>query len=330
MVEKVSARRMILCAGLQSGGTTLVSWCFLQRRDTNGVLDMPNDVIRTSFEEVQEPTLWVKMTIGSFQWLDVYEIYRDLGWEPEPLLVVRDVRAAYSSLRRKPYGINGTTAEDPPLRMRFRRFLRDWELFRAKGWPIIKFEEFIHEPRAVLMNTCADLSFPWDEGMLSWPKRRSEITYDHSGPMKSRSTFKESIKEGNLTAAKLQDRGEIGIEYLPKSELEWLGQTFTAYNDFHHYPKEIRPALQGGMPISMPAPHYEGTAREWYYSENERLKNEYWRLISENERLRREIERFFARKRGLGSERSVLPPGNGAEQEPTVAGRDKVRPEGAR
>jgi len=35
---------MILCAGLQSGGTTLVSWTFLQRRDTNGVLDMQNSI----------------------------------------------------------------------------------------------------------------------------------------------------------------------------------------------------------------------------------------------------------------------------------------------
>jgi hypothetical protein len=65
----------------------------------------------------------------------------------------------------------------------------------------------------------------------------------------------------------------------------------------------------------MPAPRYEGTARDWYYGENERLKDEYWRLIAENERLRREIERFFARKRGLRSEKEDLPPGNTIEQE---------------
>ena len=31
-------------AGLQSGGTTLISWCFLQRADTDGILDANNDV----------------------------------------------------------------------------------------------------------------------------------------------------------------------------------------------------------------------------------------------------------------------------------------------
>jgi hypothetical protein len=292
MTEAVSARRMILCAGLQSGGTTLISWCFLQRRDTNGVLDMSGDMIQPSFEKVKEPILWAKQTVASFQWLDMYETYCDLGWEPEPLLVVRDVRAAYSSLIKKPYGINGTTAEDPPLRMRFRRFLRDWELFRAHGWPIIKFEDFVQEPRAILMKICMDLSLPWDEGMVSWPKRSSEIAYfKEGGAVCSRhnKTFEGSFEKSHLAAATLRDRAEIRIDGLPRSELEWLEETFSAYNSFHRYPEEVRPRLQEErhtIPTSMAAPRYEGTGREWYYSEMERLRSEYWRLISENERLR--------------------------------------------
>ena len=86
MIDKES-KRLILCAGLQSSGTTLVSWCFLQRLDTNGVLDMPHDTLQVSFEKVEEPIVWCKMTIGAFRWLDVYETYCDLGWQPEPLLV---------------------------------------------------------------------------------------------------------------------------------------------------------------------------------------------------------------------------------------------------
>src|SRR5438094_9826269 len=92
MTPASSDRRMILCAGLQSGGTTLVSWTFLQRRDTNGVLDMQNSIIHASFDRVVEPIVWVKMTIGAFRWLEVCDVYRDLGWNPQPLLVVRDVR----------------------------------------------------------------------------------------------------------------------------------------------------------------------------------------------------------------------------------------------
>lgn len=292
MTERIFAQRMILCAGLQSGGTTLVSWCFLQRRDTNGVLDMPSDVIQPAFEKVKEPIVWVKMTIASFRWLDLYETYRDLGWKPEPLMVVRDVRAAYSSLIMKPYGINGTTAEDPPLRMRFRRFLHDWELFRTNGWPIIKFEDLISEHRAVLSNICADLSLPWDEGMISWPKKTSEIAFnkDNYNKEKLQETFESSIEEGNLSTAKLQDRANLRIDNLPVSELEWLEETFSAYNRFHRYPQEVRPTSSQETPTSLPAPHYKGTTRNWYYSEMERLRNEYWRLISENERLREEAK----------------------------------------
>jgi hypothetical protein len=283
MTERVTARRMILCAGLQSSGTTLISWCFLQRRDTNGVLDMTGDLIQPSFERVKEPILWAKQTVVSFRWLDLYETYRDLGWEPEPLLVVRDVRAVYSSLRKKPYGINGTTAEDPPLRMRFRRFLRDWELFCANGWPIVKFEDFIQEPRAVLMKVCADLSLSWDEGMISWPKKPSEIAYFKKRQNK---TFEGSIERSHLAAATLRDRAEIRIDGLPRSELEWLEETFAAYNSFHRYPEEVCPTLQDEIPTRMAAPRYEGTGREWYYREMGRLRSEYWKLISENERLR--------------------------------------------
>jgi hypothetical protein len=292
VTNRASARRMILCAGLQSGGTTLVSWCFLQRRDTNGVLDTPSDVIQPAFERVKEPIVWVKMTIASFRWLDICETYGDLGWEPEPLLVVRDVRAAYSSLMKKKYGVNGTTAEDPPLRMRFRRFLQDWELFRTNGWPIFKFEDLIQEHRVALMRVCADLSLPWDEGMILWPKKPSLIAYGKENYSKDmlQDTFERSIEGGHLAAAMLQEKAEIRIDKLPLSELEWLEEKFSAYNDFHNYPKRISPKLQEKAPIRMPAPRYEGTTRDWYYSEIERLRSEYWRLNSENERLREGTE----------------------------------------
>src|ERR1043165_9078124 len=98
------AQRMILAAGLQSSGTTLISWCLLQRQDTDGVLDMENDVIEVSLGAATKPVLWIKMTIGAFRWLDVAEVYRDLGWNPEPLLIVRDVRVRYDSLMKKDYG----------------------------------------------------------------------------------------------------------------------------------------------------------------------------------------------------------------------------------
>ena len=277
MIDKES-KRLILCAGLQSSGTTLVSWCFLQRLDTNGVLDMPHDTLQVSFEKVEEPIVWCKMTIGAFRWLDVYETYCDLGWQPEPLLVVRDVRAAFSSLITKEYGFNGTTAEEPPLRMRFRRFLRDWELFRANGWPILKYEDFIQDGRSVLPKICSALTLSWDEGMIAWPKKLSQIAYVGPDPNQ---TFLKSIEKGSLTAAKLPDKVLIQIDQLSQTELRWLEKTFAAYNDYHHYPLKIGPATRSNNPTYLGPPRFEGTARQWYYSENDRLR-------SENERLLRE------------------------------------------
>jgi hypothetical protein len=284
--------RMILCAGLQSGGTTLISWCFLQRGDTNGVLDTPSDLIQPRFERVREPIVWVKQTVASFRWLDLCETYRDLGWEPEPLLVVRDVRAAYASLIRKSYGVNGTTAEDPPLRMRFRRFLRDWELFRAQGWPIIKFEELIRDHRSILEKACEELSLPWDEGMISWPKAPSEIAYgkDNWGKKSIQESFERSIQKGNLAAATMQDRAEMRLDNLPGTELRWLEETFSEYNGFHHYPEKVRPSPRADTAAEIPSPRYQGTAREWYHTEMDKLHSEYWRLISENERLRQQAK----------------------------------------
>ena len=61
----------------------------------------------------------MKMTIGAFRFLDVYDTYRDLGWQPAPLLVVREVRTAFTSLMNKDYGINGTTAEELGERVLF-------------------------------------------------------------------------------------------------------------------------------------------------------------------------------------------------------------------
>ena len=272
-------QRLILCAGLQSGGTTLISWCFLQRRDTNGVLDMPHDILQVSFDQVAEPIVWCKMVVSSFRWSDVSSVYRDLGWTPEPLLVVRDTRAVFASLLKKNYGFNGVTAEQPPLRMRFRRFLEDWETFRTNNWPILKYEDFIDDHTSVLTDTCGRLRLDWDDAMLAWPKKLRDIAYifepsgaGENGSVRSfQATFMKSIQQGSLSAAKLHDRNRLGVDRLPQAELEWLEETFSEYNAFHGYPAHV-PASQNSFP--MHPPRFEGTTREWYYNEVERLRIE--------------------------------------------------------
>ena len=124
---------LILCGGLQSSGTTLVSYCFLQRADTDGVLDADNDLLPAIDPRLARPFAWYKTTISSFRLSEIAQHYRDAGWDVRTLLVLRDLRAVWASLRKKPYGRNGITAEDPPLRLRVRRFFDDWRTAQATG-----------------------------------------------------------------------------------------------------------------------------------------------------------------------------------------------------
>ena len=273
-------RRMILCAGLQNSGSTLVSWCFLQRRDTNGVLDMPSDVVRTVFDRAKEPVLWCKMTIASFRWLDLFELYGDLGFNPEPFLIIRDTRTTYAALMKKSYGVNGTTAEDPPLRMRFRRFYQDWQLFKENGWPILKYEDFI-EKEDGLKEICLKIPLSWDESMISWPKKSADIAYVG----KLNRTFAASMDKGSLRDAKLKTKAQILIAGLPKSELVWLEDTFCEFNECHQYPKNVEYPEGDEHPESLSKPRFVGTARAWVYEELVKYRRENYELRSENKKL---------------------------------------------
>ena len=188
----MSQRTLLLCAGLQSGGTTLVSWCFLQRRDVNGILDAIADVL-PRIPRVSEPYAWCKFTVAAFRLQEAVAHYQDAGWRVRPLLVVRDPRAVFRSLVSKPYGHNGTSAEDPPIRMRLRRFREDWNHARGAGWPILSFERFLLQPEQSLRGLCRELDLPWDEGMMSWPKTLSDIAVADWGNPTFHRTMKQDL-----------------------------------------------------------------------------------------------------------------------------------------
>jgi hypothetical protein len=62
-----SRNRLFLCAGMQSSGSTSVSWFFLQRADMNGVLDADNDILPSISPDLGQPHVWYKTTISSFR-----------------------------------------------------------------------------------------------------------------------------------------------------------------------------------------------------------------------------------------------------------------------
>ncbi len=221
---------LILCSGLQSGGTTLVSWCFLQRPDMSGILDMSSDVIQL-MPYLDTPLGWCKITTSCFRWDDVADFFRDQGWVIRPLLVVRDVREAYCSLRTKPYGLNGMTAEDPPLRLRFRRFLRDWEQFRANGWPIIRFESLLADPVVTLQDCCKQLGIRWYDDMIDWPKPIDNI----NGVELANITFRTSLSSEGLQKSIIPKNKLTHLTEISANDLEWLENTFLEYNQENNY-----------------------------------------------------------------------------------------------
>jgi hypothetical protein len=261
--------RLILCGGLQSGGTTLVSWCFLQRPDTTGILDMRHDCIQLPPARPSAPCVWMKMTIGAFRWLDVAEVYQDLGWRLQPLLVVRDVRATYASLVTKSYGFNGLTAEEPPLRTRLRRFLRDWNFFRDNGHPIVRFEDLLACPVDTLKGLCDRMSLEWTDDMVTWPKPTSTFV----GFGSTNETFRHSVGGRGLCEAVIPEKGlPAAATRLPAEDRTWLEHTFAEYNDVHGYPREVSPEAGEAALQSVGVPRFDGTKRQRVASAVERLQ----------------------------------------------------------
>ncbi len=246
---------LYLCAGPQSSGSTVVSWCFLQRADLDGVFDARNDIL-PKIPPVAAPRVWCKITISSFRFSEMKAYYEDEGWEVHPLLVARDVRAVFNSLSKKHYGRNGITAEEPPLRMRLRRFKEDWALFQRMGWPVVRYETLVSDPEQTLRRACEQLALPWDEGMMTWPKQKEALAAPGHGNPTFRqnvgATFAETV---NPSLAALTTRN------VPPNDLAWMEQEFAEFNRALGYPLHAEPEGDWTGREQRAIPSFENTRR---------------------------------------------------------------------
>jgi hypothetical protein len=248
---------MFLCAGLQGCGSTLISWCFLQRSDMDGVLDGESDLLPQIAIDFGRPNTWIKTTISSFRISELTSHYQDAGWQVHSLLIVRDVRYVWSSLLTKPYGVNGFSAEDPPLRLRFRRFKEDWELFREKRWPILRYESFVNDSEAVLRKACRDLALSWDAAMLIWPKQASDIADTGRGNKSFWQTMGSNLAE---TLARFSGRNNEEGQ-IDGADLTWLENEFHAFNTEYGYPLHLESFVSQGAHIAQETCDFRKTRR---------------------------------------------------------------------
>jgi hypothetical protein len=223
----------------------------------DGVLDGESDLLPQIALDFGRPHTWLKTTISSFRMSELTSHYQDAGWQVHPLLIVRDVRNVWSSLLTKPYGVNGLSAEDPPLRLRFRRFQEDWKLFREKGWPILRYESFVNDAEAALQKTCRELALSWHESMATWPKQASEIA-DPGRGNKSFWQTKERNLAGTLTSYSAQNKKQGRIS---GADLAWLEDEFRTFNAENDYPLHFEGFLSHDAPSSQDTCRFQMTRR---------------------------------------------------------------------
>lgn len=248
---------LVLCGGLQSGGTTLVSYCFLQRGDTDGVLDADNDLLPALDPSLARPFAWYKTTISCFRLSEIAQHYRDAGWDVRTLLVLRDLRAVWASLRKKSYGRNGITAEDPPLRLRLRRFVEDWRNAPANGTVLLRYEDFVKSPEVTLKQVCGQLGLPWDSAMLTWPKAPEQIADRRNG----NGTFWNSRGANLLESLTSYRENRDGLA-LPAADLDWLESEFRDFNKVTGYPLHFDAAATATDDVAtLDLPNFEVTRR---------------------------------------------------------------------
>jgi hypothetical protein len=187
------SRVMVLCGGMQSSGSTLVSMSFLQRGDMDGVYDMDNSLVQQDFSRISTDIVWVKMTVGSFRLKELADLYTAQGWRVRPLLVYREAEETMASLITKPYGMDGCNGDDPPLFVRLTRYMEDVEAAASHDWPVLDYAELIKSPEQELRRVCELLDLEFDSNMLTWPKAQDRIAYPALGSPSLNSTLETGI-----------------------------------------------------------------------------------------------------------------------------------------
>ena len=154
----------ILGYGMQSGGTTIISSMWFRRPDTDGILDVHNKKF---------PCLWFtgkRLLPNTTVFHQKLTFNARRGFEPE--LIVRIVKAAFetadvkwylivrnpfdtiSSLKLKKWGTH--------WKRKLRKYDRVYKHAKRHGIPIIRYEDFVMNPRGEMMLLFAALGVPLD------------------------------------------------------------------------------------------------------------------------------------------------------------------------
>lgn len=248
--------KLYLCGGLEESGASLVSWCFWQRAEMRALIALAGDVLPGFQPAPDGRATWMLATLNSFRLTEMAYHYRDLGWDVHPLLVVRDLRAVWAALVQKPAVHNGLTAEDPPLRMRFRRFVEDWELLRRMRWPMVRFEDLMSDAQRALREVSAGLELPWHDVMHRWPRPLKPLA-DAALP----DAAFHRLRGQNLPETQMHYAREPLPDAVATADLEWLQTDFRQFNVENNYPLALEPLQIWGDLVPPRVASFEQTRR---------------------------------------------------------------------
>jgi hypothetical protein len=257
-MPNATPRKLYLCGGTQCSGSSLISWCFLQRPDMDGVLDARFDMLPQLPKMSPNVLPWCKFTVACFRFSEVLSYFQDEGWEIAPLLVVRDERSVFNSLSKKRIGMNGITAEEPPLRLRLQRLRDDWRIFRDNAWPILRYESFVASPETELQNACSALQIPWDEAMISWPKTREQMADARWGSRVLHESRNQTLRDSLRT-----DRAAVQTQNILPDDFAWLEREFAEFNRDMNYAAHVDYLAPTNLDSTRLVPCYENTRRYW-------------------------------------------------------------------
>jgi hypothetical protein len=142
--------------------------------------------------------------------------------------------------------------------MRLRRFREDWQLFRDRGWPILRYETLVREPEATLRSACDGMGLPWDPGMMSWPKRKE----DFAAPAHGSPTFRASLGgASNFIDAVNPKLSDLKTKNIPPADLDWMESEFAEFNRAMNYIEAAPRVEPSGFSNSRALPKWENTRR---------------------------------------------------------------------
>lgn len=150
---EANVKNLRLLIGLQSGGSSLLSYCICRHSKVQGVFDGFHDrLISVNFLEANSIN-FIKFTCASYSPSEVISYYESAGYAVSAVILTRSLDEVYQSLKTKPYGYSSVYSDFPPLFIRFLRFTSfATGLFNVENQKIkfVDYDEFLKKPRHCL------------------------------------------------------------------------------------------------------------------------------------------------------------------------------------